>query len=323
MKLLFPWALTLSLCLCSGFSLSAQAPSATSEHDSRASVSAYVDRRLSGKDPGASRAIFIAGDFNTGKGWKRNPNLWCADLDLTCFSPWNSTEHNLQGGTLITRRHVLLANHFSNPFTGTPPMVPGATTIEFVGGDNTIYSRTITRFTQVKSTDLLIGTLDSDLPDQITPAFLFPADQRKFVPAGTPLIYTDQEKWACVGECVDGAGPNITLRPATVAGRTAWTTGGPARVGDSGSPVFLPLRGHAVLVCHFFFANGGPSTGYYAAAINAVTGKDYPVREATIARTDDPSAAGKRSLVAYDSDCGAEHRGDLHTFRLTDWLGLP
>ena len=286
-------------------------------------MSAYVDRRLSGKDPGASRAIFIAGDFNTGKGWKRNPNLWCADLDLTCFSPWNSTEHNLQGGTLITRRHVLLANHFSNPFTGTPPMVPGATTIEFVGGDNTIYSRTITRFTQVKSTDLLIGTLDSDLPDQITPAFLFPADQRKFVPAGTPLIYTDQEKWACVGECVDGAGPNITLRPATVAGRTAWTTGGPARVGDSGSPVFLPLRGHAVLVCHFFFANGGPSTGYYAAAINAVTGKDYPVREATIARTDDPSAAGKRSLVAYDSDCGAEHRGDLHTFRLTDWLGLP
>ncbi len=95
-------------------------------------VAAYVDGRLADKNPGASKAILAAGDFNTGRGWQRNPNLWCADLDLTCFSPWNSTEHNLQGGTLITRQHVLLANHISNPYTGTPPMIPGITTIKFL-----------------------------------------------------------------------------------------------------------------------------------------------------------------------------------------------
>ncbi len=245
-------------------------------------ASPYIDSHLAGKNPAASRSIFSAGDFNAGKGFVRNPNLWCADLDLTCFSPWNSTEHNLQGGTLITRRHVLLANHFSNPYTGTPPMIPGLATIVFVAGDNTLYPRTISKLTQVKNTDVLIGTLDRDLPDKITPAQIFPADQGWSVPPGTPLIYTGQDKWACVAECLNGAGPMVSFQPATAVGRAAWTTPGPARVGDSGSPVFLPVRGRAVLLCHLFFAAGGPSTGYYTAAINAITGAAYPVTEAKI-----------------------------------------
>ena len=103
------------------------------------------------------------------------------------------------------------------------------------------------------------------------------------MPPGTPVIYTDQEKWACIGECVSGAGPVVTLRPAAAENRAPWSTPGPARIGDSGSPIFLPLHGRAVLLCHFFFANGGPSTGYYTAAINAITGPGYPVTEATVA----------------------------------------
>ena len=224
----------------------------------RVDSTAYIDGRIASKGPNLARTLFASGNFNTGEGYVRNPDLWCADLDLTCFSPWNSTEHNLQGGTLITRRHVLLANHFSNPYTGTPPMIPGITAIKFVARDNTLYTRTISRLTPVKGTDLLIGTLDRDLPDKITPAPLFPFDRGAVVPPGTPVIYTDQEKWACVGECVIGAGKFFTLRPATLAGRSTLTTPGPARVGDSGSPVFLPLHGRAVLLGHFFFANGGP-----------------------------------------------------------------
>ncbi len=248
----------------------------------RAQASAYVDGHLAGKEPGVSRPIFASGDYVNGKDWVRNPNLWCKDLDLTCFSPWNSTEHNLQGGTLITRRHVLLANHFSNPVTGTPPMTPGVTTIQFVARDNTVYTRTISKLTQVKNTDLLIGTLDRDLPAAITPAQLFPFDQNKGLPRGIPLIYTGQEKWASVGECVSGAGAAVVLQPATAPGRVPWTTPGVARVGDSGSPVFLPNHGRAVLVCHFYFSTGGPGTGFYTAAINAITGPDYPVTEATL-----------------------------------------
>ncbi len=251
--------------------------------DDRFQANAYVNDHLADKEgKGLSKCIFTAGDLNTGKGYVRDPHLWCADLDLTCFSPWNSTEHNLQGGTLITRRHVLLANHFSNPTTGTPPMTPGTTVIEFVASDNTLYSRTISKLTQVKNTDLLIGTLDHDLPDKITPAQLFPFDQGKAVPPGTPLIYTNQEKWVCIGDCVSGTGPMVMLRPTAPEGRKIWTTPGPARIGDSGSPIFLPLHGRAVLLCHFFFANGGPGTGNYTAAINAITGPGYSVTEVKV-----------------------------------------
>ncbi len=285
MKLPLLCALALSLSILPAVSRAQTGP----DDDCRARAAAYVDSHLAGKDPGTSRALFSAGDITTGTGWTRNPKLWCADLDLTCFSPWNSLEHNLQAGTLITRRHILLANHFSNQWTGTPPMVPGITTIEFVGRDNVIQTRTITRLTEVKGTDVLIGTLNKDLPDTVTPAQLFPADQGRAVPPGTPVIYTGQDKLALVGECAMGAGPVFVLRPAAAPGRAAWTNGGLARVGDSGSPVFLPYKGRAVLLCHFHFPSGGPNTGYYTAAINAITGPNYPVTEAAIAAPDAPT----------------------------------
>ncbi len=245
-------------------------------------AASYVDNHLAGKVPAAARPMYSAGDFNIGKGFVRNVNLWCADLDLTCFSPWNSTEHNLQGGTLITRRHVLLAHHFSNPSTGTPPMIPGITTIEFVAKDNTLYTRKITKLTRVENTDLLIGTLDSDLPAKINPVQILPADKVKAISPGTPLIYSGQDKWANVGECVGSSGPMFAVRTAVPEARNAWSTGGPARIGDSGSPIFLPINGRVALICHFFFANGGPITGNYIVSINAITGPGYPVTEATL-----------------------------------------
>ena len=287
MKLLVSGTLTLALAVGLAVVLG-PFQAAGADDNLRTEAAAYVDGHLAGKDPGTQRTIFTYGNFDTGAGWVRNPKLWCADLDLTCFSHWNSTEHNLQAGTLITRRHILLANHFSNPYTGTPPMIPGITTIEFVGRDNVTQTRTVARLAEVKGTDILIGTLNKDLPDTVTPVQLFPADKGHAVPPGTPVIYTGQEKFALVGECVSGSGPVFMLRPATVAGRVPWS-GGLARVGDSGSPVFIPWKGRAVLLGHFHFPNGGPITGYYTAAINAITGPDYPVTEADLSAREPPA----------------------------------
>ena len=75
-----------------------------------------VDRRLAGKSVNAGTvALFSAADYDKGAVFTRNPNLWCADLAvyLTCFSPWNSNEHAYQGGTLVSPRNALFAEHFS------------------------------------------------------------------------------------------------------------------------------------------------------------------------------------------------------------------
>ena len=50
--------------------------------------------------------VFISQDHAT-SGYMRNEDLWCADLDITCVSPWNSSGGHKKAGTLVTPRHVI------------------------------------------------------------------------------------------------------------------------------------------------------------------------------------------------------------------------
>ena len=228
-----------------------------------------VDSRLAGKVPGANVNLFAGADYAGGTAFTRNPGLFCADLDWTFFSPWNSTEGPYQGGSAITPRHALLADHFSDPVLGTPPMSIG-TVLAFVDDNNVVVKRTITAFNRIGTTDLLIATLDSDLPASIRPAAVLPGNlPAAWFPAGTAVLCADKDKLIHVAEISGFASADIA--PAAAPNRAPWTTPGPGVGGDSGSPVVLVLDGQVVLWFLFHTEiGGGDLPGSYVSQINAV-----------------------------------------------------
>ncbi len=53
--------------------------------------------------------------------WPRNNNCWAKDLDLTGYAAAIVPLGGVGGGTLITKKHVLLANHV--PYSQSPFMI--------------------------------------------------------------------------------------------------------------------------------------------------------------------------------------------------------
>src|SRR5262249_37754933 len=88
---------------------------------------------------------------------------------LTAFSVWNSSLGVQGGGTLITLRHAVVADHF-HPGVGN--------TIQFVGNDNITYSKTILGYQKITSTvgDYGIIVLNSDVPASVGFARIFPVE---------------------------------------------------------------------------------------------------------------------------------------------------
>jgi len=243
---------------------------------SHADPALSVDRLIAGKNPaGTDRQLFTSMTHTGTPAYARNP-AW-ADLDLTCFSPWNSYYGAQMGGVAISPRHVLLAEHFSGG-TGTASVANG-TTWRFVTRDNVIVNRTITNKLRVGVTDLCIALLDSDLPDTITPARVLPPDYANYsAPADYPAIYSDFEKKVHVRWLYDlGGFASLSADPL----RSAW--GEDVITGDSGSPMFIIFGRVPVLLGLFQTSTGGPSVSAQVANVNAVMttlGGGYALTEA-------------------------------------------
>jgi len=98
----------------------------------------------------------------------RSTTCWAKNIDTSPISPWNNgggyaEPLNAGGfggvGTLISPRHILLANHFQ---------IKVGKKLIFVAMDNTCYIRTLSNSLQVSNTDVRIGLLDSDLPANVS-----------------------------------------------------------------------------------------------------------------------------------------------------------
>lgn len=147
----------------------------------------------------------------------RNVNCWAKDIDTTAISVWNNGLVNnipenagCTGGTglAITKRHVLLANHFRFPI---------GTKMIFVDMNNNSYVRTLTARSVVAgtmgNTDILIGLLDSDLPSSISVIkILHPKAALKLkdvlIANRLPVFTMNSERKAFAAELINDSGVN-------------------------------------------------------------------------------------------------------------------
>lgn len=204
-----------------------------------------IDSRLPGKNPATDRAIYSTQTHTGTPSYIRNPACWAATGELTCVSPWNSHAGVEGGGTLISPRHVLFAEHFMGG-TGSNPM-PNGTTIRFITRDNQIVERTLSNKARVGATDICIGLLNADVPETISYARVLPSNFASFVSVyRQPALVVDAEEKAIIKELSNASGGNVTFgTPSDPVRATYDETLVP---GDSSNPVMLIIGNTPVVV---------------------------------------------------------------------------
>jgi len=200
----------------------------------------------------------------------RSTTCWAKNIDTSPISPWNNgggytaPEHagGFGGtGTLISPRHIILANHFR---------IKIGKKLIFVDMNNNCYIRTLSNSLQVGSSDIRIGLLDSDLPPSVS--FCKVANSNLVSITSTsnriPIIFLDQERKVLVGDYFDESGASGFLNTPTNAQRLNFNE--TPIPGDSGNPICFVYNNKLILLFAFLWSSGGPSVPYYINEINSV-----------------------------------------------------
>lgn len=191
--------------------------------------------------------------------WPRNVNCWVKSLDLTGYAACNVPLGGVGGGTLITKKHVLLANHV--PYAAVPFM------IFFINNNNVSLIYNVVKTKRVGNTDILIGELDKEVDASLKVSSILPANYLKYFDKTVkcPVLHSDQERKALIAdygnvEVVDNS-TCVTIMPPTSADRLAYYE--QVIGGDSGNPVFTIINNEAVLIGGWYkqwYGGGGLAT---------------------------------------------------------------
>lgn len=229
---------------------------------------AAVDEKLAGLTPSTALPIFsVQNHAATNYVW--NTNCWAYSYDLTCYSPWNTTDTNapwFRPGTLISPRHVIFAAHYA---------ASSNKTIRFVDRQNNVVVRQIIKVVKHPAypvpgdylyPDLAVGLLDSDVPtNQISFARVLSDTHTNYLSRGTrlPALALNQFHKASVcdikeiaGRHSDGTIRTIVQMPIDNS-RKGFYTG--IVGGDSGNPAFVFLSGKPVLLTVWSYPDAGTS----------------------------------------------------------------
>jgi hypothetical protein len=238
---------------------------------------AQIDSLIAGKTAGAATFNLWSTRNDAVAAYLWNSGIWAAGIDLSCISPWNDWQgsSNWKGGTLVSPRHLLCANHIA---------LTNGQTIRFVTSGNVTVTRTISSGVQVvPSHDIYLCKLDSDVPAGIRFAHVLPANWRSNLPTmdqdattlttprpRIPVLWTNQFKTLRVGDWagVNGA-PNNQCSDLAPIDPQRLTFYSAVIVGDSGSPAFLLINGHAVLLSCWWSPVSGDMVSDFISQINA------------------------------------------------------
>ena len=229
-----------------------------------------IDSRIAGKDPASTIKIYDSYNVPYGTVGSRNSNFWCSSLSaITCISPWNSYEGYARAGTLIAPDMVVFSNHF--------PILSG-NSIDFYTMGGSVVTRTIIAQRRIQTTDLMLGKLDSDVPNTIAYAKVLP---KTFYPlfsevlnngsVKVPIMSLDQQEHASVTDTYVQSQNSFFSIP-TDSTRLSFYEG--TYEYDSGNPS-LWVYNNDLIIISVWFGGGlgspgsGPSFHYYRDDINS------------------------------------------------------
>jgi len=215
--------------------------------------------------PGADRRLF-SGFTASPLSFIRNAASWVRVFNWTGYAAGINGLGGVGGGTLISRRHVLLSNHV--PYPDRP------FDIFFANASSRTFTYKVVNIQQVGDTDIAIGTLDKDADASLNVYRVLPDNWAQYIAnkvenfnvmgvAGTnysfvlPVLYSGQDRKVSTADVVSIlsglAGVNI---PAFEVARAF---GDGLKGGDSGNPIFAMLGDELVLLGAWYT---GPDRGF-------------------------------------------------------------
>lgn len=225
-----------------------------------------IEERIAGADPAVCPSRFV--DYPPSKGkfgfprclWEKpfpaNDKFWLKDVDFSCASPWNDSSGSVRAGTLISKRHIIFAKHFS--------LWKGCRVL-FVDQQGEVCPCRVEATKALEKCDIMIGSLDYEVTPNIHPAKILPEDYEKWIGDGNglPIVTFNQREDALLSEC-RGITSNSVSNVAST--NSSWKAlGGKIVTGDSGNPAFL-LIGNEPILLYCLFSGGvghGPSVFRY------------------------------------------------------------
>jgi hypothetical protein len=226
--------------------------------------------------PGADRRLF-SGFTQSTFSWVRNPASWVRVFNWTGVAAGINGLGGVGGGTLISRRHVLFANHVPYPNTPTGPVIPFE--IFFVNANSRTFTYKVTNVQQVGDTDIAIGTLAQDADPSLNVYRVLPDNWAQYIankvipPSATfiavgltattqafvlPVLYTGQDRKVSTADVTNIMGGLAGV--SIPAFEVARAFGDGVRGGDSGNPIFAMLGDELVLLGGWYRAANGDDT---------------------------------------------------------------
>lgn len=263
-----------------------------------------VDTRVQGIEPHKGLRIFTQQD-HANSNYIRNPDCWISDIPaITCISPWNNHNSNRRAGTLISPRHILFAAHYP---------IRNGSKLRFITKDNNVIERTLLRkktHPEYKGRigrfqhDIVIGLLDSDVPDSISYAKVLPDNWKNYLGnrRRLPTFCLDQEEKALITDVIGEFNWSSVyhLKP-TDAQRLKYDE--EKIIGDSGNPAFLIISSELLLLNVWTYPSSGSSVFSEKATINQMMtdlGGGYQLTEFNFSGFA-PAEVSTRALAATPS----------------------
>ena len=223
-----------------------------------------IAERIAGADPAVSLTRFA--DYPPSKGvlgfprclWEKpfqaNEKFWLKGVDFSCVSPWNDSSGALRAGTLISKRHIIFAKHYS---------LWKGVRILFVGQDGEVCPCRISATKALEKTDITIGLLDYEVTPNIRPAKVLPANFADYIGEGKglPIVTFNQREQAYLSQ-LNGITTKVNLSAVTNVSSTNrnWKAlAGRIGPGDSGNPAFLLIGNEAIFL--YCLSSGGVGNG--------------------------------------------------------------
>lgn len=235
-------------------------------------LSSYIQTNLNRlMARGQDRKIMNPWSASAPTSFSYNPAGWAASLDWTGLASAIELSGALGGGTLISRKHILLAQHVP-----LPASEPGRRPFDiwFTNKAGKVFGYKVVKTVNVPHTDISIGTLDRETDPSLRVYRVLPDGWEKRVSDAVvetgevvgakppwnglwtgismrlPVVYTNQDRFALIGEVAAVFGPKGLLDaevipPSFEPAKAHYLA---RRGGDSGNPIFTLVGDELVLL---------------------------------------------------------------------------